>query len=83
MLKHPLAANVALQPRHLLPCQVTSRQTAITILLFGAVFLAIGFTAWSMLRAEFQETMHQFSVCSIVPPDRVALNDSGGTRPNA
>ena len=58
----------------------TSGKRAITIILFGTIFLGIGVTAWSGLRAEFEKTFHEFSACSIVAMDHVSLHGRDGNR---
>ncbi len=47
-------------------------KTMITIVLSGAIVLAIAVTTWTMLRAEFTETFHELSACHVVAPDRAA-----------
>jgi len=58
----------------------TSGKRAITIILFGAIFLGIGVTAWWGLRAELEKTFHEFSACSIVAMDHVSLHGRDGNR---
>lgn len=55
----------------------------ITVVLCGAVFLAIAITTWAMLRTEFNETFHQFSACSAAMTDRTALMAPGATSTKA
>jgi len=58
----------------------TPGKTALTVLLFGAIFLGIGVTTWSMLRAEFQKTFHEFSACPIVAMAHASLHGRDANR---
>jgi len=58
----------------------TPGKTAITIILFGTIFLGIGVTTWSMLRAEFQKTFHEFSACPIIAMDHASLHGRDANR---
>ena len=54
------------------PAQSKPTKTALKLMLSGAVLLAIGFTTWSMLRAQFSESFSEFPACHTVAFDRVA-----------
>lgn len=55
-----------------LPAQSKPTKTAIRLILSCAVLLAIGFTAWTMLRAQFSESFSAFPACHTVAVERVA-----------
>ena len=61
----------------------TPGKTAITILLFGAIFLGIGVMAWRGLRAEFQQTFREFSACPIVAMEHATLHMRDAERADA
>jgi len=61
----------------------TSGKRAITIILFGTIFLGIGVTAWSGLRAEFQQTFRGFSACPIVAMEHATLHMRDAKRADA
>ena len=69
-----LDTQTAQQPeiQQSLPAQSKPTKTAIRLILSCAVLLAIGFTTWGMLRAEFDETFHMLSACHTVASDRTA-----------
>ena len=57
-------------------------KTAI-ILLYGAVFLGIGVTAWIGLRAELEKTFHELAACPIVAMDHASLHGRDANRVDA
>ena len=69
-----LDAQTAQQPeiQQSLPAQSKPTKTVIRLILSCAVLLAIGFTTWGMLRAEFNETFHMLSACYTVASDLTA-----------
>ena len=69
-----LDTQTAQQPeiQQSLPAQSKPTKTAIRLILSCAVLLAIGFTTWGMLRAEFDETFHMLSAGHTVASDRTA-----------
>jgi len=61
----------------------TPGKTALRVLLFGAIFLGIGVTTWSGLRAEFQQTFRGFSACPIVAMEHATLHMRDAKRADA
>ena len=74
MYTQTLDAHAATQSNTLPRRDVRSKpgKTMTTIVLSGAIFLAIAVTTWTMLRAEFTETFREFAACHVVAPDRAA-----------
>ena len=54
------------------PAQSKSTKTVTRLILYCTVLLAIGFTTWSMLRAQFSESFSEFPACHTVALERVA-----------
>ena len=54
-----------------LPAQSKPAKTVIKLILSCTVVLAIGFTTWTMLRAQFSESFSEFPACHTVAFERV------------
>ena len=68
-----LDTQTAQQPeiQQSLPAQSKSTKTVTRLILYCTVLLAIGFTTWSMLRAQFSESFSEFPACHTVALERV------------
>ena len=69
-----LDTQTAQQPeiQQALPAQSKPTKTAIRLILFCAVLLAIGFTTWGMLQAQLEESFHAYPTCHTVAPEHTA-----------
>ncbi len=55
-----------------LPTVSRRTRTTITVVVAGAVLVAIAITAWNKLQAEFDESFNRFSACPTVALERTA-----------
>ena len=55
-----------------LPAQSKHTKAVIRLILSCTVLLAIGFTTWTMLQAQFSESFSEFPACHTVALERVA-----------
>ncbi len=71
---HPqtLDTHSAQQPETRQSQPAKPAKNAIRLILSCTVFLAIGFTTWTMLQAQYSESFSQFPACHTVALDRVA-----------
>ena len=69
-----LDTQTAQQPeiQQSLPAQSKPTKTALRLILSCTALLAIGFTTWAMLRAQFSESFSEFPACHTVALERVA-----------
>ena len=69
-----LDTQTAQQPeiQQSLPAKSKAAKTVTRLILSCTVLLAIGFTTWTMLRAQFSESFSEFPACHTVALERVA-----------